>query len=96
MDKVKVESNTLKELAEKVRVENEKLKDIVSNISQLTINNQEILISDAGELFRQFIVQEQEKEKEQIILNDSLISEKLSTFSSIYDNTNEKIGGLIK
>ena len=96
MDKLKVDANTLAELSEKVKIENEKLKDIVSKISQLTVNNEEMLISDAGELFKTFMIGQQEKEIEEIENNNILIAEKLLTFSNIYDNTNEEIGGLVK
>ena len=74
MDKVYVTAETLSDLSNVLKTESEKLLDIVSNISQATINYEEMLISDAGELFRSFMVQEQEKEKNKKIMRRLLIN----------------------
>ncbi len=96
MDKVSVTAETLSDLSNVLKTESEKLLDIVSNISQATINYEEMLISDAGELFRSFMVQEQEKEKNKIIKNNEEIADKLFDFSNIYIETKDRIGDLVK
>ena len=96
MDKVYVTAETLSDLSNVLKTESEKLLDIVSNISQATINYEEMLISDAGELFRSFMVQEQEKEKNKIIKNNEEIADKLFDFSNIYTETKDRIGDLVK
>ena len=96
MDKVYVTAETLSDLSNVLKTESEKLLDIVSNISQATINYEEMLISDAGELFRSFMVHEQEKEKNKIIKNNEEIADKLLDFSNIYIETKDRIGDLVK
>ena len=96
MNKVNVTAVTLSDLSNVLKTENEKLLDIVSNISQTTIDYEAMLISDAGELFRSFMVQEQEKEKNKIIKNNEEIADKLFDFSNIYTETKDRIGDLVK
>ena len=96
MDKIKVESTTLVELSAKVKSENDKLLQIVSDIKNMTINYQDMLISDAGKLFCDVVVKEQENMAKEILQNNLDIADKLTSFSEIYDDTNTKIGGLFK
>lgn len=96
MSRVNVVADTLSELSNTLKVENEKLLEIVSNIANETINYEDMLISDAGELFRRFMIEEQEKEKNRILLSNQEIADKLLYISNIYRDTDVEIGGLMK
>ena len=96
MSRVNVVADTLSELSNTLKVENEKLLEIVSNIANETINYEDMLISDAGELFRRFMIEEQEKEKNRILLSNQEIADKLLDISNIYRDTDVEIGGLMK
>lgn len=96
MDKLLVSYNTLKDLSEFLKQENEKLYDIVENIKNVTIQHHDMLISEAGELFGKYMVSQQDEEKSQILLNNQDIADKLLSFSDIYNDTDGKIGELMK
>ena len=96
MSKIVVDANTLIELSKSVKDNNEKLLNIVNNIKNTTIKYNNMLISDAGELFKDIMIKEQEKEQEKIILNNQIIADKLSSFGIIYSDTDKKIGDLMR
>ncbi len=96
MSEIKVDISTLRNLSNEVRTENEKLINIISDISKYTLEYQNMLISDAGELYREFVINDIEKEKEKILANNVEIADKLSSISDIYEEVKEDIGGMMK
>ena len=96
MNGVKVEFETLTEVSETVKAANEKMMSIVSFIKSVSMDYQDMMISDAGTLFNEVIVKEQNSEKEKIEFYNQEIVDKLANISSIYSETCDKIGGLIK
>ena len=96
MNSIKVEFTTLKEVSELVKVANDKMTNILSYITNVSIDYQDMMISDAGNLFHEVIIKEQNTEKEKIMLYNQEIVNKLSDISKIYSETYNKIGELMK
>ena len=96
MNGVKVEFETLTEVSEIVKAANEKMMGIVSFIKSVSMDYQDMMISDAGTLFNEVIIKEQNSEKEKIELYNQEIVDKLADFSNIYSETYGNIEELIK
>ena len=95
MGKILVSYGTLKDLSEFLKEENEKLSGIVENIKNVTIQYQDMLISDAGELFQQYMVSQQNEEQSKIVSYNQNVADKLLISSNIYSDTDSEIGGLL-
>ncbi len=96
MGKITVDTGTLLKLSDKVKKNNNKLLSIVTDIKDMTVYYNDMLISDAGELFKEVVIKEQEQEQKKILENDQLIAEKLSSFAKIYGEAFSKIERMTK
>ena len=95
MNKICVEPDTLINLSKVLKNQNTRLLEIVSDITNITSKYEDMLISDAGELFKKTIIKDQEDEKNKILLNNVDIGDRLLSFANIYQETNDKIKELV-
>lgn len=86
MSNIKVLPDTIKEFYNILDQENDKILSLVSDIEKTTIEYQDMMVSKAGRLFNEYMLQEQLKMKNIINNNKSEVLEKYLLSSIEYSD----------
>ncbi len=91
MKEIVIDSNSIKTFANAIKVEEEKLIDIITNIRRDSSDLNTILSSEAGVLFQNSIDEVLTREEAVIKNNIDEFSSTLIKISNIYNEVNDKV-----
>lgn len=91
MKEIVIDSNSIKTFANAIKVEEEKLIDIITNIRRDSSDLNTILNSEAGVLFQNSIDEVLTREEAVIKNNIDEFSSTLIKISNIYNEVNDKV-----
>lgn len=91
MKEIVIDSNSIKTFANAIKVEEEKLIDIITNIRRDSSDLNTILSSEAGVLFQNSVDEVLTREEAVIKNNIDEFSSTLTKISNIYNEVNDKV-----
>ena len=91
MGKVMVNYSTVMEFSKKFKVESKKLDDILANMRQVCINFQDMVDTNAGNLYKEVMINELEKERDLLNKTSEKISKEFENYANLFKEKDELI-----